>query len=387
MQGSFSKRGCKCEEDTKCKCGAKWNFVLDIGRDPITNKRRQKSKGGFSTKKEAEAACAKLINQVESEQYTEQSKMPFSEFLKQYLKTKETLIKKNTLANYKRHIESNINPYLGKLQLAKITPNDITGLYSLLLSEREGKKGLAATSIGDVHKVIYNALDQALRYEYIIRNPAALVKRPRAVKSEIQVWDLKQATQFLKVAEADRTYIAFLLALTTGMRQGEILGLRWKDINMKEGTLRIVQTLSHDGKELTAGAKTDAGNRVISIDPKTVAELKKYKKKLIAEQVEAIEYNTKLDLVMPTSVGSILIPRNLMRSYYRLIDDAKVPKIKFHDLRHTHATLLLKQGAHPKIVSERLGHAGVRTTLDIYSHVLPDMQKDAATTFGKMFYK
>lgn len=382
MQGSFSKRNCRCEEDTKCKCGAKWTFVLDIGRDPM-NKRRQKSMGGFSTKKEAEAACAKLINQVESEQYTEQSKMPFSEFLKQYLKTKETLIKKNTLANYKRHIESNISPYLGKLQLAKITPNDISGLYSLLLKER----GLAATSIGDVHKVIYNALDQALRYDYILRNPAALVKRPRAEKSEIQVWDLKQATQFLKVAEADRTYIAFLLALTTGMRQGEILGLRWKDINMKEGTLRIVQTLSHDGKELTAGAKTSAGNRVISIDAKTVAELKMHKKRLIAEQVEAIEYNTELDLVMPTSVGSILIPRNLMRSYYRLIEDAKVPKIKFHDLRHTHATLLLKQGAHPKIVSERLGHASSRITMDTYSHVLPDMQKDAATTFGKMFYK
>ncbi len=171
------------------------------------------------------------------------------------------------------------------------------------------------------------------------------------------------------------------------MRQGEILGLRWKDIDEENRTISIVQTLSHDGKELSAGAKTDSGNRQISIDENTLGKILKLKHRTKVETVANRPLYNDLGLVICTSVGTPLSPRNLNRSFDSIIQKAGIRKIRFHDMRHTHASLLLKQGVNPKIVSERLGHANVRITLDTYSHLLPNLQKDTADEFGKLFYK
>jgi integrase len=381
MKGSFRKRGCTCPDKKKCKCDATWSFSLDIGRDELTGKRKQKTVSGFRTKKEAEKACAEMISQIENDNYREPSKMLFKDYLKQWLESKSTTIKKNTYENYVRHVDNNIIPHIGNLPLSKITPLDISNLHVHLLKE----KGLSESTVGDVHKVLKSSLEQALAWDYVTKNVATNVKKPKIEKKEIKVWDADQSNAFLKVAKTNRSYIAFLLALTTGMRQGEILGLRWKDVNFEEGTIQVVQTLSHDGKELSAGAKTQTGNRVIRIDETTIKELREHKKTIAADKLAAVEYKS-LDLVIPTSVGTPMTPRNLMRTFYNLLEKSKLPKIKFHDLRHTHATLLLKNGEHPKVVSERLGHADTRTTMDIYSHVLPTLQKDAADRFGKMFF-
>lgn len=171
------------------------------------------------------------------------------------------------------------------------------------------------------------------------------------------------------------------------MRQGEILGLRWKDIDEENRTISIVQTLSHDGKEFNVGAKTDSGNRVIAIDEQTLNQVIKLKHRYKVEMIASRPLYKDYDLVICTSVDTPLSPRNLNRSFDSIIKKAHVKKIRFHDMRHTHASLLLKQGVNPKIVSERLGHANVRITLDTYSHLLPNLQKETAEEFGKMFYK
>ncbi|WP_121604895.1 site-specific integrase [Virgibacillus sp. Bac332] len=190
------------------------------------------------------------------------------------------------------------------------------------------------------------------------------------------------------VAKDSRYYHAFLLALTTGMRQGEILGLRWKDIDIENETISIVQTLSHKGQELSVGAKTNSGNRRISIDSNTLSQVLKHRTLQEEEMmVNSPVYNSQNDLVVRTSTGLPLSPRNLLRSFYSIIDKSGIKKIRFHDLRHTHASLLLKQGVNPKIVSERLGHANVRITLDTYSHLLPNLQKETVNNFSKMFYQ
>ncbi|WP_233522486.1 site-specific integrase [Peribacillus glennii] len=182
----------------------------------------------------------------------------------------------------------------------------------------------------------------------------------------------------MKVATENRLYPAFHLAITTGMRRGEILGLRWKDIDLEKGILYVRQTLSRDGKHFLNGAKTDAGVRSIQLANESIVMLKKQKRLIAKEKLSYGPGYTDYDLVICTSKGTPVIPSNLKRTYQRLIKEADIPVIRFHDLRHTHATMLLAQGVHAKVISERLGHSNIKTTLDIYSHILPNMQEDAA---------
>ncbi|RKN86788.1 site-specific integrase [Paenibacillus ginsengarvi] len=370
MNGSFRKRG------------DNWSYIVDLGPDPSTGKRRQKEKGGFRTKKEAQAAAAELIVQIENSEYKKPVKQSLEKYLIDWLESKRIGLKKNTFSIYKHHIEHHIIPAIGKIELAKLTPAEISTLYAMLISEKHLSEG----TVRDTHKVLTAALGQALKWGMIIKNPASLVEKPKVNRKELSVWDAEQAKTFLAFAKKHQNYIAFLLALGTGMRQGEILGLRWKDVDLDAGIIRIVQTLSHDGKELSAGAKTKSGNRTISVDVELVKELRKQKSRILMNRLKSEGMYTDHDLVIPTSKGTPITPRNLSRSYYLLLERSEVPQITFHDLRHTHATLLLTQGVHPKVVAERLGHADMRTTLEIYSHVLPHMQKEAADKVGRLLF-
>ncbi|MCD8501373.1 MAG: site-specific integrase [Bacillaceae bacterium] len=222
-----------------------------------------------------------------------------------------------------------------------------------------------------------------MKYGLIQKNPVELVDAPRPQKKEMKTWNEEEVRQFLDVAESSRYYIVYLLAVTTGMRRGEILGLRWQDIDFKLKTLSIKQTLSNRGDEFQE-TKTSSGNRSVSLPTVTIEQLKKHKKMIAQEKLLAGNCYVNLDLVVCTSLGNKLHPRNLLREFKRLTDLAEVAPIRFHDLRHTHATLMLKQGVHPKIVSERLGHSNIKITLDTYTHVLPGLQQAAAEKFGEV---
>lgn len=364
------------------KRGDKWSFTVDIGLDPVTGKRKQKTVSGFKTKKEAEKACAEIKLQVDNQTYIEPSRMTIEQYMRQWLESKKRSVRSATLSTYSTLTDKHIIPLLGKVELSKLTPLQITKFHNMLQDN-----GLSDRSILDIHTVLKNALEQAVKWGFIMRNVASLVDRPKISKKELVVWDLYQTQAFLQEAVKDRHYIAFLLALVTGMRQAEILGLRWRDISFESMSISVRQTLDHQGKELRNETKTVTGTRVISIDQSTANELQKHKKMIFAEKLRLGPGYTDHDLVIPTTLGTPISPRNLLRTFYRLIENVGLPKITFHDLRHTHATLLLMQGVHPKIVAERLGHADVRITLNTYSHLLPNMQKDTAAAFGEMFYK
>lgn len=370
MQGYYRKRG------------EKWSFSIDLPRDPVTNKRRQKTVSGFKTKKEAEKACAALITEIERSEYVAPSKKTVADFMKDWLAGKELSVKKQTYATYYDHIRLHINPALGKYELMKLSREQVLAFYKKLKNEKQ----LSDRTLLDIHNLLKQTLSQALEWQLIRRNVMNTIDTPKVAKKEFKVWSLEECGLLLSKSKLDRLHIAFILALTTGMRQGEVLGLRWQDIDMETGLISITQILDHKGKAFQVGAKTNAGSRLISIDENTVNELKKHKKTILAEKLRLGPAYTDHDLVIPTSIGTPLNPRNLLRTFYRLIEASGVPKIAFHDLRHTHATLLLSQGINPKIVSERLGHANIKVTLDTYSHVLPNMQKETAVKFGKMFY-
>lgn len=357
----------------------KWYFTINYKEN---GKYKKMLRRGFKTKKEAEAAMIEAQNAMNKGTYVEPSKTLYADFMKSWLKDKETTVKQSTLETYKYLVNNFIIPHLGQTELSKITPRQIQTLYNDLKSSNR----LSDENIRKIHTIINNSLNKAFKWEMIVRNPAALVEVPQVAKKEIDVWNEEEIHRFLSFAKDSRYYAAFLLALTTGMRQGEILGLRWKDIDVENRTISVVQTLSHKGQILSAGAKTAAGNRKISIDENTLNQLLSLKLKYKEEKMANRPIYQDYDLVIRTSIGTPVSPRNLLRSFYSIIEKAQVRKIRFHDLRHTHASLLLKQGVNPKIVAERLGHANVKITLDTYSHLLPDLQKETADEFGKIFY-
>ncbi|MBK0075562.1 site-specific integrase [Bacillus sp. S56] len=369
------------KKDDKTKT---WYFVLTHGKKE-DGKPRQFKKRGFKTKQGALKALHELEHSLMTGTYIAPTKMLYGEYLlNQWLEDKQTKVKKQTLQTYRWLVEKHIIPAIGNMELTQLTPMAIQKLYNQLTKG----KVLSDENIQKVHTLINDSLKKAERWGLISKNPASLVDRPKAEKKEIKVWDVKEVQTFLKHAQShSRYYIAFLLALTTGMRQGEILGLRWRDVDFETGCIRITQTLSSDGKEILPYTKTKSGSRTVDLPEETIIQLKKHRKLIESEKLEAgSEVYNNWDLVVCTELGTPTNKSNIRRSFNSIIKKAKIPKIRFHDMRHTHATLLLLQGVNPKIVSERLGHADVRITLDTYSHLLPSMQKDTAIKFGEMLF-
>lgn len=355
MKGYFRKRG------------DKWSFTVDVGIDPLTGKRKQITKSGFQTKKEAQEVCAKIINETTEGLYVKPSHLAFYEFIDQWLEYKKTNVRSVTIENYNKLIKNHLIPFFKYKTVQKITYQDISNLY-MELSNR-----LSDRSVSDVHKVLSAALNQAVKWSIIKINPASLVIKPKTSKKQIKVWTKKESQIFLNEIKDHVLYPVFHLALSTGLRQSEILALEWKHIDFSKATLKVVQTLSHDGKTISQMTKTKSGSRMVTLDQTTLQILKSH------------QDQSKHELVFSSSLGNPILPRNILRVFYSHLKKIDIPKITFHDLRHTHATLLLETGIHPKIVAERLGHSDMRVTLEVYSHVLPNMQKDVAEKINKFF--
>ncbi|HWO98442.1 MAG TPA: site-specific integrase [Bacillus sp. (in: firmicutes)] len=358
-----------------------WDIVLDVGKDKLTGKRRQKKKRGFKTKKEAEKALTALLNEVNEGTYIEPSKQAYSDYFNAWLKGKEHDLSVQTLKAYNSYLKTHILPHLGHFPLATLTPLHIQGFVGELR-----KKGLSDTTTKRIFNVVNASLNSAVRMELIKKNPASIIEKPRVTAKETAIWNLEESFLFLKSAKSSPYYIAFLLAVTTGMRQGEILGLRWKDVDFEHECLYIRQTLTHDGKEFKEGAKSKAGNRSIGLDTNTISALKEQRKKNVANKLKYGSAYVDYDLVIATPQGKPVNPRSLLRVFDNLTVKANLSKIRFHDLRHTHASLMLQQGENIKLISERLGHSSVKVTLDTYSHILPNTQKEASNRLAQQLF-
>jgi integrase len=366
MKGYFRKRG------------KTWSFTLDIGKD-AQGKRKQKTKGGFKTKKAAEEACAELISQLRRGEYIEPSKSTLTEYLQEWMDSsaKQTL-KQTTFDTYQIVIKKHLVPELGQIKLNQLTPAMIQKFYSRKLED-----GFSGDYVRYMHSILHKALNQAVKWQFLYKNPAEHVTPPKLNLKEKSIWTIEEASHFLKYTQKEHYYIAYLLAIHTGMRQGEILGLRWKDCDLEKGLLRIQQTLGRTRKGLMfQEPKTRGSKRVITLTNQVLDALKRHKAKQNQQKLLLGRGYQDHDLVNSTLEGKPINPRNLIRNFHRMIEKSGVPKLRFHDLRHTHASIMLQLGEHPKIVSERLGHSRTGVTLDIYSHVIPNLQADAAKKFG-----
>ncbi|CAM3807621.1 tyrosine-type recombinase/integrase [Aeromicrobium ponti] len=357
-----------------------WYYVIEMGKG-IDGKRKQKKKRGFKTKKEAQKALTEKLHELNSGTYIEPRKITMKDFLNEWLRNKQLTIRESTFKKYYWIVNKHLFPHIGEVMLADLSPMHVQQLYHKLCHEKE----LSNENVRSVHKVLSQALKQGVKFEYISKNVTEFIGLPKVQKKEIEVWDLHEVQHFLEVTKSNRYHIAYLIALNTGMRQGEILGLRWKDINFDRNVLYVRQTLSHYGK-LSNSTKTAAGVRTIALPEQLMKELKRHKVEQSKEKLKCGTIYEDRDLVVATEHGTPLHPRNLLRNFKIHVEKADLKEIRFHDLRHTHASLLLKQGAHPKVVSERLGHADTRITLDTYSHLLPNMQEETAEQFGNMLF-
>lgn len=286
-------------------------------------------------------------------------------------------VRPKTLENYSRVVRVHVLPSLGKKRLQRLSAQDLAGLYSRLLDG-----GLSPSSVGVVHRVIHRALTQAERWDLVGRNVADLVDPPRAPHREMQALTAEQCGRFLAAASKERLYALYALALGTGMRQSELLGLRWLDVDLDDGAVTVRQQLTripHKGYSFSE-PKSARSRRTLALPSFVVAALREHRKRQLEERLIAGSEWRDLGLVFTNAFGAPLEATNLIkRSYAPLLERAGLPRIRFHDLRHTAATLLLSQGENIKLVAEQLGHADVALTLRVYGHVLPHQQRAAAT--------
>ena len=370
------------------KRGSTWTVVLDVGADPVTGNRRQKSKGGFRTRKAAEAALRELSTSVDAGRFVERSTKTVGEYLDEWIEVVRPRLRPTTWNSYRQSV-AHIKGRIGAVPLQSLAPLEVENLYKQLLATR-GRNGrlLNPKTVRGIHVVLRKALADAERLGLVVRNSAAAAKPPVPPKYEHTTWTAEQLAQFLDSIEGERLAAAFVLLATTGMRRGEALGLRWGDVDLAAGRLSIVQTITTvRDKMVMSPPKTARSRRSVSLDPVTVAALREHRRRQNEERLRAGEawFGTG-DLVFTNEVGEPVHPSALSRLFVSSVRRSRLPMIRLHDLRHTYATVALAAGVHPKIVSERLGHATIAVTLDLYSHVTPAIDAEAAALVASKIF-
>jgi integrase len=308
----------------------KWFYVLTLGKDS-NGKRVQKRKRGFKGKKEAEKALREAQVTADKGKYVEPTKILFSNYVIEWLKGKSYSISSQTVKSHQSYIKTHIVPRLGNIPLSELKSITIKRFINELKD-----KGLADATVKRIYNIVTASLNEAVKLKIIPFNEASLVDPPKVKRKQLHVWNVEEVKRFLKFVEESNTryYIAFHIALATGMRQGEILGLRWIDVDLDRHVISIRQTLSHDGKEFIPGAKSASGIRSIAIDSDTVKALLKHRDFIQEEKKSNGKMYICNDLVVCTNIGKQTTPRDLVKAWTRLRDKAGMRKITFHDLRH-----------------------------------------------------
>lgn len=342
----------------------------------IDGKRIAKS---FDTQKECRTWIKQMQDQVETGLHWEATKLTLAEYLNQWLLEIDTEVKPKTHAQYSGIVRNHLIPYLGQLKIGELLPYHIQQFYT-----QKKEQGHSQRNIQLMHSVLRRALVIAERQGLIGRNPAKAVTTPKVVQREMMVLNDNQVRQLLITAQGDRYEALYHLAVTTGLRQGELLGLKWEDIDWASNTLRVKRQLQRrkGGGFNFPPPKTKAGRRIVQLGSETMRLLSEHRKRQDVARLDN-EWQEH-GMVFPSIVGTPTGQRILHKFFKRLLKKAGLPDIRFHDLRHTAATLMLMNGIPLIVVSRRLGHSKPSVTLDIYGHYLPGMQEKAANLMDEL---
>lgn len=362
-----------------------------LGTDPATGKRKLVTTTFRGARKDAEKELRRLLRSLDTGEHVDPTRITVREWLTAWLGIVREEVSPKTHERYSQIVNQSLAPALGNLSLLKLAPIHIQEAYSKLASggRHDGKPGgLWPQTRRHIHRILHAALARAVEQQLIARNPCEAFRRrlPKVERHEMITLTTEQGARLLDAIRPQRVYWPVLIALASGMRRGEILALRWRNVDLHGGTVRIVESLEQTKAGMRFKApKTDRA-RVVTLPAFAVDELRRLKREQAEHLLMLGIRQSGITLVCAREDGDPMLPTSLTHEFTKVAGRVKdVPRVRFHDLRHSHATQLLLAGVHPKVAQERLGHASITTTLDLYSHVTPTMQEDAAAKLDTAF--
>ncbi len=349
-----------------------------VGSITLENRKRRVFYG--KTRKEVQEKLKVALREQQQGTLVTAPRQTLAQFLTDWLENSQRQsVRPRTYERYEELVRLHIAPALGRYELQKLSAQHLQAFYA-----KKAEEGLSATTINHFHNVLHKALDTAVKWNLVARNVCDLVSPPRRKRYEVHPLTLEQVHKLLAVVEGHEMEALFRLALATGLRRGELMGLKWQDINLDAGTLQVRRILSRVPSKMPgkgyveAEPKTQKSRRSVVIAPFALEALKQHRERQREAEIKAGPLWQDHDFVFCTSIGTHLNPtRDMLDQLKVLLKKAGLPDIRFHDLRHSAATLLLSVGVHPKVVQEILGHSQISITMDVYSHVLPGMQQEA----------
>ncbi len=380
MRGSIIRRG-----------KTSWRLKFDVGRDLVTGERQTRVHTFRGTKKEAQAELTRLLGAADVGNYVDPSKLTVSEFLDRWdLDWASLNLSDKTRERYLELIRLNIRPHVGAENVQKLRPVHLTGLYAKLLREGRAKGGgLSPRTVSAVHKILHRVLGHAQQWGIVAQNVASVVDPPKVTASEIEILSAEQAGTVLRTLRGAAMYPIIMVALSTGMRRGEILALRWRDVDLDRATIRVERSLEETGmgKNLRfKEPKTRHGRRNIALPSSLVAELRSHWR--TQQELRLALGRGKAapdDLVFCTPDGGPRKPNSITREWSRVVVSKKLPKVSFHALRHTHVSQLIASGMDVLTISRRIGHASPTITLGVYGHMFKNGDAQAAAVIEAAF--
>jgi len=363
----------------------RWCGQITVGTDSETGKSKRKTFYG-DTRKEVAKKMTEVKHKLNTGEYIEPSNMKLSEWLNKWIEGRKNTLAYNTLKSYKGLIKNHINPNIGGVKLKNLKTRQVQELlnYKLEDGKIKGEGGLSPRTVEYIYQTLHAALEQAVKEQFITRNICKAVEVPeKHDEDEMQTWNREQVSSFMKTAKNYKYYILHYLAVNTGMRQGELLGLKWKDVNFEKEIINVKR--QYDRSLKFKKLKSDSSKRVIPLADNVVSELKSYRIRQNEDKLALGEEYIDKDLIGCNKKGEPINHRCLVRDFKRIIKEAELPEIRFHDLRHTFATLFLEAGGNIKTLQQMLGHASINITIDTYGHVSEEMLSAAANKMEGMY--
>ncbi|MFZ7945643.1 tyrosine-type recombinase/integrase [Neobacillus sp. 19] len=358
-------------------------FVLSAGYHP-DGRRRQIKRTGFRTKREAQAEMDHVKSELVNDEYIQPSSTYLNDFIDEYLEMKKRSVEDSTMLRYRREVKSHIKPYFQNMKMQNLNPFLMQKFFNYLIEEKRFSRNTCEIS----RRILSGALSKAVELKIIKDTPMKGIELSKEKEYEFNVWNKEQINTFLDIADTQyvkyaKHYTTILLALMTGMRKGEVLALTWDNVDLEKKTIQIDKILDEKNK-IQFRTKTSSSKRLITIPEILVKHLKEHKLKQ-EEELKKHKCINENNLVICTLRGKAVYSCNANRLLKSICEKFDLPQLRFHDLRHTHATTLIADDVNFKIVQQRLGHKKSKTTLDTYSHVLPEMQQVAADKLDQLF--
>ena len=355
----------------------RWAIIID---DPNSGTRKRRWHSFKGTKRQAQIECARLISEMQNGSYLAPDKTTFAEFAERWLTHMKSQVSPKSHARYGELLRKNVVPLIGAVVLTKLKPVVISEAYAKALENgrRDGTGGLSPRTVGHMHRVLRQALGDAVKWEMLHRNPADAVNPPKVERSVMQTYDLDQTATLIDAMRGTRLLVPTMLAVLCGLRRGEVVALKWRNVDLAASRLAVVESAEQVGTNIRYKSPKSGNGRQLVMSARLVDELRSHRMRQVEELLRVGVGLTDDTFVVAQVDGSPIQPDTLTQDWTRKIEKTGLPVYRFHDLRHAHATHMLANGIHPKVASERLGHSKIGITLDLYSHVLPSMQEDAA---------